>query len=104
MVDQPHIWESNPGLADNKGNHLRRSGKVWRNRLSPTRVGYRKSDWLLFSNMFKNRADQIMSPKVVLVVQGSSEGLLVSPALWELSSTLGSCRILSAAQSADDLA
>ena len=61
MIDQPHIWESNPGLADNNGNYLQRSGKVWRNRLSPTRVGYRKSDWLLFSNMFKNRADQIMS-------------------------------------------
>ena len=33
------------------GNHLGRSGKVWRNCLSPTRVGYRKSDRL---NMFKN--------------------------------------------------
>ena len=36
------------------GNHLERSGKVWRNRLSPTRVGYRKSDRLLFLNMLKN--------------------------------------------------
>ena len=33
---------------------LGRSGKVWLNRLSPTSVGYRKSDRLLFLNMFKN--------------------------------------------------
>ena len=51
MVDRPHIWEGNRGRADN---HLGRAGKVWRNRLSPTRVGYRKSDQLLFLNMFKN--------------------------------------------------
>ena len=35
-------------------NHLGSSGKVWCNRLSPTRVGYRKSDRLQFLNMFKN--------------------------------------------------
>ena len=34
--------------------HLGSSGKVWRNRLSPMRVGYRKSDGLQFLNMFKN--------------------------------------------------
>ena len=45
MVDRPHILESNRGLA---GNHGQSPGKVWRNRLSPTRVGYRKSDRLLF--------------------------------------------------------
>ena len=36
------------------GNHLERSGKVWRNRLSPTGVRYRKGDRLLFLNMLKN--------------------------------------------------
>ena len=42
---------NNRELADNQ---LGGSGKVWRNRLSPTRIGYRKSDRLLFLNMFKN--------------------------------------------------
>ena len=51
MVDRQHIWKSNRGLADNHGQS---HGKVWRNCLSPTRVGYRKSDRLLFLNMFKN--------------------------------------------------
>ena len=44
------IWD----LRTITHNHLGRSGKVWRNRLSPTRVRYRKNDRLLFLNMFKN--------------------------------------------------
>ena len=77
MVNRPQIWESNRGFATITGNHLGRSGEVLRNRLSPTRVGYRKSDRLLFLNMSKNSS----RPKVALVVRGSSEGILVSPAL-----------------------
>ena len=89
------------------GNHLGRSGKVWRNRLSPTRVLYRKSDRLLFLNMFKTSSrPEHVGPRS----SWSSEGLLVSPALWSFrvpSGALfypGSFRILSAAQSAGDLA
>ena len=85
-------------------NHLGRSGKVWRNRLSPTRVGYRKSDRLLFLNMFKNSS---RSKTIGCWSSWSSEGPLkvalsrlpsgafVYP--LELSSTLGSFRIPSAA-------
>ena len=56
VPDQYFCWSAaylrnNRELADN---HLGRSGKVWRNRLIPTRIGYRKSDRLLFLNMFKN--------------------------------------------------
>ena len=86
------------------GNHLGRSGKVWRNRLSPTRVGHRKSDRLLFLNMFKNssrskpvgRWSSWLS-KVLLKVALSRlpSGAFVYP--LELSSTLGSFRIPSAA-------
>ena len=108
MVDRPHIWKNNRGLADN---HLGRSGKVWRNRLSPTRVGYRKSDRLLFLNMFKNSTrPETVGPRSSWSFEGPLEvslsrlpsGAFVYP--LELSSTLGSSRILSAAQSADDLA
>ena len=53
-VDRPHICETIGNLRAITGNHPRRSGKVWRNRISPTRVGYRKIDRLLFLNMFKN--------------------------------------------------
>ena len=56
VPDQYFCWlaaylRNNRELADN---HLERSGKVWRNRLSPTRIEYRKSDRLLFLNVFKN--------------------------------------------------
>ena len=55
------------------GNHLGRLGKVWRNRLSPTRVGHRKSDRLLFLNMFKNSSQpKPVSPRS----SWSSEGPL----------------------------
>ena len=54
LVGRPHICETIGDLRAITDNHLRRSGKVWRNRLSPTRVGYRKNDRLLFLNMFKN--------------------------------------------------
>ena len=54
LVDRPHICETIGNLRTIRDNHLGRSGKVWRNRLSPTRVEYRKSDQLLFFNMFKN--------------------------------------------------
>ena len=93
------------------GNHLGRSGKVWRNRLSPTRVGYRKSDRLLFLNMFKNSSrPEPVGPRSSWSFEGPLKvflsrlpsGVFVYP--LELSSTLGSSRILSAAQSAGDLA
>ena len=54
LVDRPHICETIGDLRAITDNHLGRSGKVWRNRLSPTRVGLRKSDRLLYLNMFKN--------------------------------------------------
>ena len=62
-------------------------GKIWRNRLSPPRVGYRKCDRLLFLNMLKTVADQKPSPVVVLVVLGSPEGPLVLPMLWSFRIT-----------------
>ena len=86
------------------GNHLGRSGKVWRNHLSPTRVGYRKTDRLLFLNMFKNSS---RSKSVGRWSSWSSEdplkvalsrlpsGAFLYP--LELSYTLGSFRIPSAA-------
>ena len=46
--------------------------KVWRNRLSPTRVGCRKSNQLLFLNMFKNSS---RSKPVGRWSSWSSEGL-----------------------------
>ena len=93
------------------GNHLRRSRKVWRNRLSPTRVGYRKSDRLLFLNMFKNssrpnhvgpRSSWSSEGPLKVFLSRLPSGAFVYP--LELSSTLGGFRILSAAQSAGDLA
>ena len=106
LVDRPHICETIGSLRTITGNHLGRSGKVWRNRLSPTctRVGYWKSDRLLFLNMFKNSS---RSKSVGRWSSWSAEGLLkiamsrlpsgafVYP--LELSSTLGSFRIPSAA-------
>ena len=84
------------------GNHLGRSGKVWRNRLGPTRVEYQKSDRLLFLNMFKNSS----RPKPVgsrsywssegpmkVFLSRLPSGAFVYP--LELSSILGSFRILS---------
>ena len=58
LVDRPHIGETIGNLRTITGNHLGRSGKVWRNRPSPTRDGYRKSDRLLFLNCSKTVADQ----------------------------------------------
>ena len=93
------------------GNHLGRSEKVCRNRLSPTRVGYRKSDRLLFSNMFKNSSrPEPVGPRSSWSSEGPLKvflsrlpsGAFVYP--LELSSTLGSFRMLSAAQSVGDLA
>ena len=93
------------------GNHLGRSGKVWRNSLSPMRVGYRKSDRLLFLNKLKNSSPpEPVGPRPSWSPEGPLKvflsrlpsGALVYP--LELSSTLGSFRILSAAQSAVDLA
>ena len=93
------------------GNHLGRSGKVWRNRLSPTRVMYRKSYRLLFLNMFKNSSwPEPVGPRSSWSSQGPLKvflsrlpsGAFVYP--LELSSTLGSFRIHSQAQSAGDLA
>ena len=93
------------------GNHLGRSGKVWRNRLSPTRVGYQYSDRLLFLNMFKNsRRPEPVGPRSSWSSEGPLKvflsrlpsGAFVYP--LELSFTLGSFRILSTAQFAGDLA
>ena len=108
MVDWPHIWESNRGLADNHGQS---PGKVWRNRLSPTRVGYRKRDWQLFLNMFKNgsrsepvrpRSSWSSEGPLKVFLSRQPSGVFVYP--LKLSSTLESFRILTAAQSAGDLA
>ena len=101
LVDRPHICETIANLRTITDNHLGRSGKVWRNRLSPTRVEYRKSDRLLFLNMFKNssRSKPVgpRSSKDPLKVAFSRlpSGAFVYP--LELSSTLGSFRIPSAA-------
>ena len=92
-------------------NHLGRSRKVWRNRLSPTRVGYRKSDRLLFLNMFKNssrpkplgpRSSWSSKSPLKVFLSRLPSGAFVYP--LELSSTLGSFRVPSAAQSAGDRA
>ena len=107
MVDRPHIWETNRGLADNQGQS---PGKVGEG-LAPTRVGYRKSDRLLFLNMFKNssrlepvcpRSSWSSEGPLKVFLSPLPSGAFVYP--LELSSTLGSFRILSAAQSAGDLA
>ena len=93
------------------GNHLGRSGKVWRNRLSPTRVMYRKSDRLLFLKMFKNSSrPKPVGPRSSWSSEGPLKvflsclpsGAFVYP--LELSSTLESFRTLSKAQSVGDLA
>ena len=44
LVDRPHICETIGNLLTIRDNHLGRSEKVWRNRLSHTRVEYRKKD------------------------------------------------------------
>ena len=104
LVDRPHICKTIGKLRTIRGNHLGRSGKVWRNCLSPVRVGDRKNDRLLFLNMFKNSS---RSKPVGHWSSWSSEGPLnvalsrlpsgafVYP--LELSSTFGSFRIPSAA-------
>ena len=51
-------------------------GKIWRDRLSPPRVGYRKSDRLLFLNMLKNSS---RSKTVGPWSSWSSEGPLKVP-------------------------
>ena len=110
LVDRPHICETIGNSRTITGNHLGRSGKVWRNRPSPTRVGYRKSDRLLFINMFKNSSrPEPVGPRSSWSFEGPMKiflsrlpsGVFVYP--LELSSTLGSFRILSAAQSASVL-
>ena len=103
-VPDQYFWLIGRISAKQSDNHLGRSGKVWRNRLSPTRVGYRKSDRPLFLNTFKNSS---RSKAIGCWSSWSSEGPLkvalsrlpsgafVYP--LELSSTLGSFRIHSAA-------
>ena len=120
IVPDHYIWligrTSGKAVGDLRtitGNHLGRSGKVWRNRLSPTRVGYRNSDWLPFLNMFKNSTcsrPEPVGPRSSWSFEGPLKvflSRLPSGAFvysLELSSTLGSSRILFAAQSAGDLA
>ena len=60
-------------------------GKIWRDRLSPPRVGYRKSDRLLFLNMLKNSS---RSKTVGPWSSWSSEGPLKVPL-----SLPGLCRV-----------
>ena len=62
-------------------------GKIWHDRLSPPRVGYRKSDWLLLKHVEKQKPIKNRRPVVVLVVRGSPEGPLVLPALWSFRIT-----------------
>ena len=118
IVPDRYIWLigriSGKAIGDLRtitGNHLGRSGKVWRNGLSLTRVGYQNSDQLLFLNMFKNSSQpEPVGPRSSWLSEGPLKvfssclpsGAFLYP--LELSSTLGSFRILSAAQSADDLA
>ena len=73
LVDRWHICETIGNLRTITGNHMGRSGKVWRNRLSPTRVKFGKSDRLLFLNMFKNSSQ---SKPVGCWSSWLSEGLL----------------------------
>ena len=84
LVDQPQFSENSREPASTT---LYLRGKIWRNRLSLPRVGYRKCDRLLFLNMLKTVADQKPSPVVVLVVLGSPEGPLVLPMLWSFRIT-----------------
>ena len=101
LVDRPHICETIGNLRTITDNHLGRSGKVLRNRLSPTRVEYRKSDRLLFLNMFKNSSrSKPVGPRssedpLKVAFSRLPSGAFVYP--LELSSTLGSFRIPSAA-------
>ena len=101
LVDGPHICETIGNLRTITDNHLGRSRKVWRNRLSPTRVEYRKSDRLLFLNMFKNSSrSKPVGPRssedpLKVAFSRLPSGAFVYP--LELSSTLGSFRIPSAA-------
>ena len=101
LVDRPHICQTIRNLRTITDNRLGRSGKVWRNRLSPTRIEYRKSDRLLFLNMFKNSSRSIpVGPRtsedpLMVAFSRLPFGAFVYP--FELSSTLGSLRIPSAA-------
>ena len=104
LVDPPHICKTIRNLWTITGNRLGRSGKVWHNRLSPARVGYPKSDRLLFLNILKNSSQSkpvgrwsSWSFKGLLKVAFSRlpSGAFVYP--LELSSTLRSFRIPSAA-------
>ena len=112
LIGRIHVSGKAAGdLRTITGNHLGRSGKVCHNRLRPTRIGYRKSDRLLFLNTLKTEADQKpVGPRSPWSSEGPLKvalsrlpsGAFVYP--LELSSTLGIFRILSAAQSASDLA
>ena len=107
LVDRPHICETIGNLRTITDNHLGWSGKVWRNRLSPTRVEYRKSDRLLFLNMFKNSSrSKPVGPRssedpLKVAFSRMPSGAFVYP--LELSSTLESFRI-PLRLSAEDLA
>ena len=106
MVNLPHIWESNRGLADNHGQSPGKVGKG----LAQSPQSY-ESDRLLYLNMFKNSSrPEPVGPRSFWSSEGPPKvflSRLPSGAFeypLELSSTLGSFRILSAAQSAGDLA
>ena len=111
MVDRPHIWESNPGVADNHGQSPGKvlDGLAQSPQSSESQV--LKSDRLLFSNMFKNSSrPKPVGPRSSWSSEGPLKvfmpchpsGAFVYP--LELSSTLGSFRIPSAVQSAGDRA
>ena len=101
LVDRPLISETMGNLWTITDNHLGRFGKVWRNRLNHTRVGYRKSDRLLFLNMFKNssRSKPVgrwsSEDPLKVALSRLPSGAFVYP--LELSSTLGSFHIPSTA-------
>ena len=96
IVPDPFFWSISRIFAKIVGNLRALSStrlsfwwKIWRHRLSPPRVGYRKSDWLLFFNMFKKSS---RSKTVVLVVRGSPEGPITkkdsSGTIWYRSGRL----------------
>ena len=110
MVDRPHIWESNRGLADNHGQS---PGKVGEG-LAQSPQSYesrvpKKWSATVFKHVQKSSRPEPVGPRSSWSFEGPLKvlsrlpsGAFVYP--LERSSTLRSSRILSAAQSAGDLA
>ena len=104
LISRIHVSGKATGdLRTNTGNHLGKSGKVWRNRLSPARVRYmyRKSDRLLFLNTLKKVADQnplaqgrLGRPRIFWRSPCLACPLELSCTLWSSLLLLGSGRLL----------